>query len=139
MRSNWSIGVWGLLAAIVSPPSLAALQQGGATLSGRVLDAGGDPIERARVTVGEAGRFAFTDAEGRFQITDLARREYTVAVQRIGFHPTTRRVQLADNAVLDVVLEPSVVQLPAVQVSATPLATAYLDAPQPVSSVDATL
>lgn len=136
MRYNCSVAVMYLLSLLVFPLSAAAQQQGGAALSGRVIDTNGDPVERARVTVVEAGRFAFTDAEGRYRITELPRREYTVTVQRIGFHPITSRVQLAETGVLDVVLERSVVELPPVQVSATPIATAFLDAPQPVSAID---
>ncbi len=136
MRYHESIAVLYLFQLGFLPVSLLA-QQGGVALSGRVVDEAGNPVERARVVVVEVGRFTFTDVEGRYRITDLARREYTVTVQRIGFHPTTRRVQLAETGVLDVVLEPSVVELPAVQVSATPVATALLDAPQPVSAIDA--
>jgi iron complex outermembrane receptor protein len=137
MQFNRRIGVLRLLSLLFLPAPIAAQQQGSAGLSGRVVDVDGAPVARARVTLIEAGRSVFTDSDGRYRIGGLAARDYTVVVERMGFKPSTHRLRLAEGAVLDVVLEPSVVQLPAVQVSATPLATAFLDAPQPVSSVDA--
>lgn len=125
-----------LLLAASQVVGMRAQELGSAALRGRVTDTNGDPVPNARVAVVELGRVAFSEENGQYEIAQLPRRSYTVVVQRIGFRPLTLKMDLSEPMVLDVVLEPSVVELPGIQVSATPVATAFLDAPQPVSVVD---
>ncbi|MGH7580116.1 MAG: TonB-dependent receptor [Gemmatimonadales bacterium] len=104
------------------------------TLSGHVTDPNGNPLAQARVTVLEANRTTVTDVEGHYTIPGLPSGTFGVSYSAIGFAPEIRRVTLADDDVsLDVELEPSLVELPDLQVTAAPVATTSLTSPQPVS------
>ncbi len=116
----------GELAAPAPPPARA--------LSGRVTDLSGEPLLQARVTVLEANRTTTTDLEGHYTIPGLPSGTYDVSFSAIGYAPQVRRVTLPDEDVtLDVELKPSLVELPDLQVTASPLATTSLTSPQPVS------
>ena len=106
------------------------------TLSGQVTDPGGTPIPQATVRVIELKRTATSDNDGKYAITQLPQGSYTVSFRVIGYAPQVRKVTIggADVAV-DVTLKPSVIELPAVQVSATAEATTALNSPQPVATV----
>jgi iron complex outermembrane receptor protein len=88
---------------------------------------------QARVTVPEASRSTTTDVEGHYVIGDLPSGTYSVSYSAIGYAPQVHRVTLAARDItLDVVLKPSLVELPDLQVTAAPLATTSLTSPQPV-------
>ncbi|HXE57564.1 MAG TPA: TonB-dependent receptor [Gemmatimonadales bacterium] len=122
------------LAAAV--PSVPPPDPGAGSLTGRVTNPAGTPLAEVRVTILEANRSATTDAEGRYVIPNLANGTYGVAFALVGFAPQVRRVTIRDAEVtLDVILQPSTVELPPIQVTATPLATTALTSPQPTSIV----
>jgi iron complex outermembrane receptor protein len=116
----------GELAAPTPPPARA--------LSGHVTDLSGNPLFQARVTVLEANRTTTTDLEGHYTVPGLPGGTYGVSFSAIGYAPQVRRVTLAeDDVTLDVELKPSLVELPDLQVTASPVATTSLTSPQPVS------
>lgn len=103
-------------------------------LSGVVTDSTGTPLTEARITIAEARRGTTTDQQGRYELTDLPSGTYTVSYALVGFGPQLVRVVIADkNVVQNVVLKPSMIELPELQVTATPNATSSLESPQPVS------
>ncbi|HEX9346414.1 MAG TPA: TonB-dependent receptor [Gemmatimonadales bacterium] len=110
-------------AAASDPPSI----------SGRVTDAGGQPVDQVTVRVIELRREARTGSDGRFTIAQIPRGTYTVSFAVIGYAPRVRKVTVGDaDATLDVMLKASALELPAVQVSASAEATSPMNSPQPI-------
>lgn len=105
-----------------------------AVLSGRVATEEGDPLDAVRVTIVEANRSTQTGPDGHYSFTGLARGTYGLSFARIGYAPRVLRVRLSDvDTSVNVVLRASFVELPDIQVTASPLATTALAAPQPIS------
>ncbi len=69
------------------------------TLAGRVVDAGGKPVVAATVLVTGTRLGAYTDAEGKFLILNVAPGTYEVKASRLGFNAVTMTgvVVSADN------------------------------------------
>jgi iron complex outermembrane recepter protein len=130
-----------LLAALAAAPSSARAADtltvvaapAAYALSGRVTDSTGTPIANARVVIEEAHRSTLTDAEGRYRLAEVPEGTYGVSYRAIGFRPRVVRIVLRADLTQDVVLAPSLVELPPIQTTATPLATSSLDSPQPLS------
>lgn len=111
---------------------------GSVILAGRVTDTLGQPIVEARVVVLEANRSTTTDVEGRFRIGGIPEGTYGVSIAAIGFRPRVYRVTLSGTTTtLDAKLLPSVVELAAIQTTATPVGTSVQEAPQPLSVLQA--
>jgi iron complex outermembrane receptor protein len=103
-----------VLAAALSGISAYAQTPTG-RITGVVRDAGGAPVEAARVTatnnLTRAARSTTTAADGAFTISGLAAGSYTVSVSLVGFRRTVRTdVQLAEEARIDFALEPLALQ-----------------------------
>jgi iron complex outermembrane recepter protein len=108
----------------------------GHEVSGTVIDSAGKPLADARVALVELHRAATTGAEGRFSFSEVADGTYHLSVSAIGFAPVVERVIVSDrNTTLQIRLKPSVVELEALQVTASPNATTLLNSPQPVSAL----
>jgi iron complex outermembrane recepter protein len=104
------------------------------TLSGRVVDTTGAPLPQVRVTVLEANRTAITDPDGRYVLPRMPTGTYGVSFALVGYAPVVRRVTIgSQDATLDVTLRPTLVELPDIQVTASPVATTALTSPQPTS------
>ena len=104
------------------------------TLSGRVLDEAGQPLPDVQIEVVEVHRHATTDSLGSYRITNLPSGSYIVSFALIGYRPEVRRAVLADQDVeLTVTLRTSIVEIPTLQVTASPVATSALTSPQPLS------
>lgn len=94
-------------------------------LSGRVLAAGGEPLENVTVTVSgpylQGTRSATTDARGRFALLWLPAGTFTVRVRRMGYGPVAMRdvrVGLGTTTSLaDVTLAPQAVEVAEIVVS----------------------
>src|SRR5205807_672555 len=96
-------------------------------LTGRVTDTTGTALADVRVRVLEMGRGTTTGADGTFTLAELPSGTYDVAFSRIGYAPSVRRVTVGtEDVTLDVSMRPSAVELPEVQVTATPNATTAL-------------
>ena len=114
-----------------APPEAAPAVR---ALSGQVTDTAGNPLAQVRVTVLEARRATTTDPEGHFSFPSIPTGTYGVAFALVGYAPEVRRVTIGEeDATLDVVLRPTLIELPEVQVTASPLATSALTSPQPTS------
>ena len=118
-----------------SHPATTPLSAG--VLTGTVTDTGGAPLADVRVHLLELGRGTTTDPEGRFTLPELPAGTYGVAFSRIGYAPVVRRVTIgAQEVTVAVSMRPSAVELPEVQVTATPNVTTALTSPQPTSILD---
>lgn len=107
-------------------------------ISGRVTDTTGAPLAQVRITVVEVNRTTITDLDGRYEVPAIPTGTYGVSFALVGYAPQVRRVAVHDTgAVLDVSLKPTLVELPDLQVTASPLATTALTSPQPVSVMSA--
>jgi iron complex outermembrane receptor protein len=110
----------------------------GAELNGAVTDTTtGAPLADVRVHILELERGTTTDAQGRFVLAELPSGTYGVAFSRIGYAPLVRRVTLGSGRTsLTVAMRPTAVELPEVQVTASPTVTTALTSPQPTSILD---
>ena len=118
------------------PAGEAPLSRAAAELKGMVTDSSGAGVPEARVTLVELRRTSTTDPQGRFGFPDVPPGIYRVSVSAIGFAPAVERVSVSDSGVtVRITLRASVVELQALQVTASPSATTLLDSPQPVSSM----
>ncbi|HEV2671155.1 MAG TPA: carboxypeptidase regulatory-like domain-containing protein, partial [Gemmatimonadales bacterium] len=106
-----------LLLSILIPPA--------DSVTGRVVDAAGQPIAAAIVEVTELGRTVTTASDGTFRLA-IPPGHYTVAVRAHGYAPVVRAVSVgAGPSPLDFALTPSPFRLEPITVTATrqPLAT----------------
>src|SRR6266545_2257427 len=105
------------------------------TVTGRVVDVGGQPIASAIVEVTDLGRSVTTTEAGEFRVA-LAPGRYTLAVRRHGFAPAVREVAVAPGqAPLEIVLTPSAFRLEPVTVTASRQALAAQTSPLPASAL----
>jgi iron complex outermembrane receptor protein len=103
---------------------------------GTVTDTTGASLADARVVLVELHRIATTDPEGKFSFPDVPAGVYRLSVSAIGFAPVIEQVTVIDRDVtLQVRLRASIVELQALQVTATPTATTLLESPQPASAL----
>jgi iron complex outermembrane recepter protein len=127
-----------LLALALTGPSAAGSAHALAPyeISGTVTDTSGSPLADARVVLVELHRAASTESDGRFSFPSVAPGVYQLSVSAIGFAPVVERITVSDdNVSLQVRLRASVVELEALQVTASPTATTLLESPQPVSAL----
>jgi iron complex outermembrane receptor protein len=107
-----------------------------AALSGQVTTTEGAGLPFVRVEISEIQRSATSDTEGRYRLPQLPTGTYSVTFARIGYAPQVRRVTIADeDVILDVQMVQSAIELQAIQITATPLATTALTSPQPLTVV----
>ena len=107
-----------------------------AEVRGTVTDSAGKPISDARVMLIELRRSGSTSPEGRFTFSSVAPGQYHLSVSAIGFAPAVEPLLVADrDTSVNIRLKPSVVELQALQVTASPNATTLLNSPQPVSAL----
>ncbi|MEA2724589.1 MAG: iron complex outerrane recepter protein, partial [Gemmatimonadales bacterium] len=103
---------------------------------GTVTDTAGTPLSDARVVLVDLHRTTTTDSEGKFFFPDVPAGMHQLSVSAIGFAPVIEPVSVTDRDVaVPVRLRPSIVELQALQVTASPNATTLLDSPQPVSAL----
>ena len=92
----------------------------GATLLGRVANAGGDPIPGAHVVLVETPYGDVTSQEGDYRIGPVPPGTYGIRVSAIGWTPSSRRVDLlaGEATRVDVILEPATLEAEEVIVTA---------------------
>jgi iron complex outermembrane recepter protein len=131
MRTLFLAAALGVALPGVSAAENAPLAQ---SLSGTVTDTAGTPLSQVRVTVLEAQRSTTTDPEGHYTLPGLPSGTYGVSFALVGYAPQVQRVTIGNTDVtLDVTMRPTLIELPEVQVTASPLATTALTSPQPTS------
>ena len=134
-----SIGVALALAFWAAAPATAIAQRLPVTVTGRVADSAGVPLEGVRVLLVEIGRRTSSDANGRFRLASLPTGSYTLSFSRLGLVPETRRLALAEGErQLDVRMQGAGIDLAPVQVTASTNATRAQDSPQPTSVLEGT-
>src|ERR1043166_973994 len=127
------------IAAVLALASAAPPLPVGHTLSGRVTDSAGTALQHVRVVVLEASRSTETDAGGNYSIPNIPDGTWGISFSFVGYAPVVRRVSLAGkDRELNVVLRQGLIELPDVQVTATPIATSVLTSPQPTAVVSGT-
>jgi iron complex outermembrane receptor protein len=105
-----------------------------ATIQGTVMGRDSLPLAGARVSLVETGRITTTDRRGHYEFAGVARGSYGLSFAMVGYAPKVFRLRIEDSDVnFDVSLQPSLVELPDVQVTSSPLATTALNSPQPTS------
>jgi iron complex outermembrane receptor protein len=116
--------------AIIPVSAFAAWAQGTASIHGQVVDQTGAAVPGASVTVTNTttglATGTTTDAQGRFDVTDLTTARYLVTVKQPGFQTFTQQVavQAGQQASLQAKLElRAAVQSVQVEASAVPGAT----------------
>ncbi len=125
-----------MAAPAVQPPVPHGRRAPSYAVTGTVTDTAGAPVPDTRLTLVELGRTTTTGPEGRYGFSAVPAGTYQLLIAAIGFTPTVRRIRVVDrDAVADIVLRPSVVELEPVQVTASPVATTLLNSPQPVSAL----
>jgi iron complex outermembrane recepter protein len=130
------VAVGSVSPAFAQPDSIGAPARG-ASLTGRVTDPTGKPLEGVSVGITELRRGTLTDAEGRYTIHALPLGVYRVSFQRLSSTPVVRRIALSAGSVtLDVTLTDSALELPGTQVTATANPTTALTSPQPTSVLE---
>ena len=97
---------------------LAVLIPAADTVSGRVVDATGQPIATAIVELPDLGRSTTTGADGTFQLA-LPPGRYTLTVRRQGFSPAVRVIDVPTQTPLALVLAASPFRLEPITVTAT--------------------
>jgi len=90
--------------AITTGPSFSAarLQTGNAVLTGRVINAAGQPVVGARVDVIGTPGATLTKENGQFTINSLPSGTQSVVVRQIGFAPEEKAVELSTRGPAEV-------------------------------------
>jgi iron complex outermembrane receptor protein len=99
--------------AILAVSSQAYAQQPLANVSGIVLDStSGEPVTTARARLVEIHREVTIHDDGRFAFTAVPAGIYTLIVQRLGYRPVRRQLNVAGDPVqLEIRMAPAAVQL----------------------------
>jgi TonB-linked SusC/RagA family outer membrane protein len=91
----------GLALATLAPLSVQAQQQ--ATLTGRVTDEGGQPLDGATIFIAELNQGGLTNAQGRYSIVVPAARvrgqEVTIQARFIGYTAESKRITLSGGSI----------------------------------------
>src|SRR5690606_36875078 len=120
-----------LAAAVLGGPPAAPPEA--AVVTGCVTDTAGVPLASARVALVELNRATITDPWGHYTFTDVPSGTYSISFSIIGYRPVLRRITVAATEVtVDVRLSRSLIELPTLQVTASPIATTSLTSPQPL-------
>src|SRR5438552_103817 len=106
------------------------------TVTGRVIDAAGQPVPRAIVEIAELGKSVMATADGGFRLV-LAPGRYTLAVRRHGFAPAVREISVGvpPGGTFEIVLRPSAFQLEPMTVTATRQPLASETSPLPADAL----
>src|SRR5437870_6816185 len=105
------------------------------TVTGRVVDNGGQAVPQAIVEITQLGKSVTAGADGAFRVA-LAPGRYTLAVRRHGFAPAVREISVgAGQAALEIVLTPSAFRLEPVTVTATRQPLASASSPLPATAL----
>jgi carboxypeptidase family protein len=91
---------------------------GSARLTGKVVNRAGQPVGRARVSVGGTGNASLTNALGDFVLDSLPGGTQTVEVRKLGYGPTDKSVELTGSRPATVLVTMNDFMLPAVRIDA---------------------
>jgi hypothetical protein len=123
-RSMGQTGGWAVLLALAATVLSfgAAWSQGTYVVTGLVVCPAGQPLAGAHVVVVATGRGALADGEGRFQLRDVSPGPHRLEATLIGHAPGRRDIEVsaASSEPVEIVLRPTPLSLPGLQVTATP-------------------
>ena len=89
-----------LIPCLIGPPAVVAQERG--TVSGRVVEAGGGGMASVQVTLMGTGLGAFSGADGRFSIVNVAPGTYEVRARRIGYRYASSQVTVRSGEAVQV-------------------------------------
>ncbi|MEW6511032.1 MAG: TonB-dependent receptor [Bacteroidota bacterium] len=131
-----------ILFALIAAIPTDALASGG-SITGRVTsaaDAGSEPLAGTTVLVAGTVRGTTTDAEGRFNISNLNAGRYTLHFSLVGYQRETRNdvvVEEGKETRLEITMTQRTIQAEAIVVTAARRAQSLEDVPASVSVMDA--
>jgi TonB-dependent SusC/RagA subfamily outer membrane receptor len=132
--ARWALG----LALVAAPPTIQAQQAG--IVVGTVTDrASGQPLAGTVIAIAGTKLGNASDGRGRYVIRGVPAGAATLNVQRLGFRPITRVVQVVagDSVVASFSLDASAVQLNEVVTTGTGGAVSKRELGAPIAVVDA--
>lgn len=127
-----------VLSALVAPAALLAQGNTG-QISGVVTNASQAPIAGARITIVETAQTAFSNAEGRFTIINVAAGNHSLRVVSVGLQPkVVANVAVAAGATVttNIALTEAVTNLGGVVVTASRRVEKITEAPATITSID---
>lgn len=107
-----------------------------ATVSGSVSAPDSAALAQVRVQILELNRATHSDDWGRYILREVPAGRYTLAFSRLGLAPLVRRLAVSGDVTVDVVLQPALLELAAVQAVATGAAGSVFASPQPTSVLE---
>jgi iron complex outermembrane recepter protein len=122
------------VAALEPPDTLEATGR----IIGTIRDAGtGEPVAAAQVRLREMRRSELSHRDGRFHFFEVRPGRYTLSVERIGYAPAERRVDVAPEQTVEVTIElrATALEIPGVVVTGTGRERGAGDVYQPTSVI----
>ena len=105
------------------------------SLSGKVTDIAGKPVEGATVYIIDLKLGATTNASGAYQFNNLPSGSYLIEVKSIGFKPFSQNIVLSNSTTQDFQLIESFTEIGAIVVTGVSKATLIKRNPVPIVSV----
>lgn len=92
------------------------------TIIGQVSDVANNPLENVNVTIPSLLKGTSTDKGGNYYISELPSGTYTIVFSFIGYASVNRKVSViaGETKTLNVVLQPSVIEMQTITVTGTP-------------------
>lgn len=87
------------------------------TISGRVINANGEPLIQASVFVVESQYATITDDDGYYRLTDLEAGEHTLKASFVGYQSFVNYIELASDITVDINLGDNKLYLQAISIS----------------------
>jgi len=136
MRLSSRLVLRAALVTVCSTPVAGAAQSSAAnSITGRVVDPGGQPVANATVSLVELGLEARTTANGSFVFSGVPLSDYTLTVRRPGLRTATVNHVRPGYAVDAIALSPSAVAIDPITVTAARGATEVGASVLPVSEL----
>jgi iron complex outermembrane recepter protein len=136
MRLSSRLVLFAALVTVCSTPVTSAAQSSATnSITGRVVDPGGQPVANATVSLVELGLEARTAANGSFVFSGVPLSDYTLTVRRPGLRTATVNHVRPGHAVDAIALSPSAVVISPITVTAARGATEVDASVLPVSEI----